>query len=429
MTGLATLLKHGNVYRDGRLSRADILIEGEHIARVAPSMDHPCAKTVDLKGRIVSPGFIDLHAHLREPGFSHKETIRTGTLAAAAGGFTTVCAMPNLSPVPDSLETLRAELSRIEADACVEVLPYAAITRAQRGGRLSDLKALSPLCAGFSDDGKGVQSPALMAKAMRRIAALGGLIAAHCEDESLVKPGGCVHDGQIARRFGVAGISSASEWQQAARDLDLVRQTGVRYHVCHVSAKETVALLRQAKAQSLSVTAECTPHQLFLSEDDIEADDGRFKMNPPLRAKEDREAIMEGLLDGTIDCIATDHAPHTAAEKAGGLSGSLFGVVGLETAFAACYTALVLPGRCSLPFLLDKLTHAPARVLQRPCGIREGGPADLAVLDDRATGRVDPKRFLSMGRSTPFEGRTLTGEVVMTFAKGRKVFERGERDA
>jgi dihydroorotase len=350
------VLRNGLVYSNGQCRRLDVLVRDGRIARLAPALDCPDEAAFDLNGLVLSPGFIDLHAHLREPGFAEKETIRSGTAAAAAGGFTTVCAMPNLNPVPDTLENLRAERALIERDAQVEVLPYGAITRGERGEALADLEAMAPFCAGFSDDGRGVQSPALMREAMARCAALGKMIVAHCEDENLRTPGGCVHDGAAARRFGIPGIGSDTEWRQLARDLALAEETGVRYHVCHVSAKESVALLRAAKRRGLAVTCECTPHQLALCEDDITQDDGRYKMNPPLRARADREALVEGLLDGTIDCVATDHAPHTAAEKARGLSGSAFGVVGLETAFAACYTALVQTGLCTLPLLLERLT-------------------------------------------------------------------------
>ncbi|MCL1964771.1 MAG: dihydroorotase [Firmicutes bacterium] len=420
-----TLLKNGLISSGGQCKRRDVLLEGPWIARVAQAIDCPAASVRDLTGYILSPGFIDLHAHLREPGFSYKETIRTGTRAAAAGGFTTVCAMPNLSPAPDSLDHFSKEAAILRTDAIIEVLPFGAITRGRKGQALADIEALAPHVIGYSDDGKGVRQDAVMEQAMARAAKAGRLLAAHCEDENLVAPGGCVHDGAAARRFGVPGITGESEWRQIERDLALVRKTNVSYHVCHVSARESVALLRRAKAEGLPVTCECTPHQIVFCDEDITADDGRFKMNPPLRAAEDREAIIEGLLDGTIDCIATDHAPHTAAEKANGLAGSAFGVVGFETAFAACYTALVKKGLCGLPFLLEKLTGAPGRILGREVSIAEGMPADLAALDRKATWRVDPERFLSRGRSTPFADRELTGKVVTTWYHGRIVYGEG----
>lgn len=419
--GEKLLLKGGKAYAQGRIAPADLLVEEGRIQAMGPDLDVRDARVINLQGKILSPGFVDLHVHLREPGFSYKETIRTGTLAAAAGGFTTVCAMPNLSPVPDCLEALEQELELIRRDALVEVLPYAAITRGEKGEALCDMEDLAPLCAGFSDDGKGVRSRELMREAMVRAAALGCLIAAHCEDESLIPLGGCVHKGAAAR-FGLAGIPSRSEWLPIQRDIGLVEETGARYHVCHVSAKKSVALIQDAKQRGLPVTCECTPHQLFFCEEDILKDHGRYKMNPPLRGREDREAILEGLCDGTIDLIATDHAPHSREEKRRGLHGSSFGVVGLETAFAACYTALVKTGRMTLEGLLDKLTAAPAGILRRERELKAGAPADIAVLDVEEEWTVDPERFFSMGRATPFEGVRLTGKVPMTFFRGRQVF-------
>ncbi|MDR0929926.1 MAG: dihydroorotase [Oscillospiraceae bacterium] len=399
-----TLFTGGLVYRNGALRPLDVLIAGETIARIAPAIDAPGAARYDLRGRVLSPGFIDLHVHLREPGYEYKETIATGTRAAAAGGFTTICAMPNLRPVPDCAEGLAVQREAIARGARVEVLPYGAITRGQAGRALSDMEALAPFCPGFSDDGHGVQDAIIMKEAMRRARALGRPIVAHAEDEAL-----------LAR-----GLAAEAEWRQVARDLDLVRETGARYHLCHVSAKETVALLRRAKAEGLPVTAECTPHQLALCAEDI-TDDGRFKMNPPLRARADRDAIIEGLLDGTIDAIATDHAPHSAAEKAGGFKTALNGVVGLETAFAVCYTALVRAGHCTLPMLLDRMTRSPARVLGRGEGMAVGAWANLTVVDPTAEWVVEPEGFWSMGRSSPFAGDRVTGAVVGTFYRGERV--------
>lgn len=420
----AVILHGGRLYKGGRLAAADVLIEDGKIARVAPQIKAEQAQRVDVSGLVLAPGFIDLHAHLREPGFSYKETIRTGTRAAAAGGFTTVCAMPNLNPVPDNRFALGEELALIERDAAIEVLPYASITRAEEGDALSDIEALVQDCAGFSDDGKGVQSAMIMEAAMRRIQSVEGLLCAHCEDEALLFAGGCVHTGDVAQRFGVEGIPDISEWKQVQRDLALVEKTGVRYHICHISSAETVALLREAKAKGLPVSGECTPHQLLLCEDDIVENDGRFKMNPPLRARADRDAIRAGLLDGTIDCIATDHAPHTLEEKSRGLAGSAFGVVGLETAFAVCYTALVQPGLCTLEALLSKMIEKPARILGREAALAEGAPANLVALDTEAAWRVDPQRFYSMGRSTPFEGLMLRGQVAATWYQGDKAYSR-----
>ncbi len=403
----------------------DVLVDGERIAAVGEHIAHSFASVIDLSGLYVSHGFIDLHVHLREPGFPHKESVATGTLAAAAGGFTAICAMPNLNPVPDSPAHLEAELAIIREYAHIEVLPYASITVNEAGESLVDFEALAPLCPGFSDDGKGVQRDGLMREAMRRVRGLGGLVAAHCEDDGLKPPGGCVHQGAASRRFLVPGIPSACEARQVARDLALVRETGVRYHVCHVSAEESVALIREAKREGLPVTAECTPHQMFFTDEDIGEDDGRFKMNPPLRGTKDREAILQGLLDGTIDCIATDHAPHARDEKSGGLRKSAFGVVGLETAFAACYTAMVESKRCDLPFLLSRMTERPAAILGRTAEIRPGARADLTILDTETRWRVNPANFLSMGRATPFAGKTLTGRVMGTWYRGRLVYDGG----
>lgn len=422
-----TILQGGRVFTNRLCKALDVLIDGGHILRVAPRIEQPGVETVDMTGLVLAPGFVDIHVHLREPGFSQKETIVTGTAAAAAGGFTTICAMPNLRPVPDSRARLEAEKALILRSAQVEVLMYGAITKDERGQALSDMEDMAPLCVGYSDDGKGVQSEAMMREAMARVAALGGLLAAHCEEERLLAPGGCVHDGDAARRFGVTGISADSEWKQVQRDLRLVRESGARYHICHISTKETVALLRAAKAEGLRVSGECTPHQLALCEENITQDDGRFKMNPPLRTKEDREAIIDGLLDGTIDCVATDHAPHTAEEKGRGLAGSLFGVVGLETAFAACHTALVKGGRCTLETLLHRMCDAPARIIGREAALREGAPANLVAVDPAAVWQVRPEGFCSMGRSTPFAGMRLTGQVAATWYAGKRIYDRGGR--
>ena len=362
----------------------------------------------------VFPGFVDVHVHLREPGFSYKETIASGTAAAAHGGFTEVCSMPNLNPVPDSVAHLEAQRAIIRRDAIVGVHPYAAITEGQRGERLSDMEALAPLCVAFSDDGRGVQDPALMEAAMGQAAALGKLIVAHCEDNSLLR-GGYIHDGTYARAHGHAGICSESEWGPIRRDLELVRRTGCGYHVCHVSAKESVALIRRAKAEGLNVTCETAPHYLVL-DDAMLHEDGRFKMNPPLRDREDREALIEGLLDGTIDMIATDHAPHSAEEKSRGLSGSLMGVVGLETAFPVLYTHLVRPGILSLNHLVQLMSIQPR--------VRFGIPEDdsFSVWDLNTAYTIDPGQFLSRGRATPFDGMSVYGRCILTVRQGRIVW-------
>ena len=362
----------------------------------------------------ILPGFCDVHVHLREPGFSYKETIRTGSLAAARGGYTAVCTMPNLSPVPDSAEHMALEREIIRDSAVIRVYPYASITVGEKGETLSDMEALAPVAAAFSDDGKGVQSESMMHAAMIRAKELGKLIVAHCEDESLLR-GGYIHDGAYARAHGHRGICSESEWRQIKRDLALAEETGCGYHVCHISTKESVALIREAKARGMDVTCETAPHYLLLDESCLQ-EDGRFKMNPPLRSKEDREALVEGLLDGTVDMIATDHAPHTAEEKSRGLEKSAFGVVGLECAFPVLYTGLVKTGVISLDTLLLKLVTNPRERFGLPAG------NDFSLWDLSAEDIVDPYRFLSMGRATPFEGCNVFGRCMLTVCDGRIVY-------
>ncbi len=361
------------------------------------------------------PGFVDVHVHLREPGFSYKETIASGTAAAAHGGYTTVCAMPNLNPVPDSLDTLNVQRDIIARDAVVEVLPYGAITAGERGETLSDMAAMAPFVAGFSDDGRGVQSPDMMRAAMAEAKRLGKLIAAHCEDNSLLK-GGYIHDGQYARAHGHRGICSESEWGPIARDLELARETGCAYHVCHISTKESVELIRRAKAEGVDVTCETGPHYLLLDDSDLR-EEGRFKMNPPLRDRADREALIEGLKDGTIDMIATDHAPHSAEEKGRGLEKSAMGVVGLETAFPLLYTCLVKQGVISLEKLIGLMCLNPRKRFGIP--LQED---DFTVWDLDARYQIDPADFLSRGRATPFEGWPVFGKCLMTVHHGQVVY-------
>ena len=371
----------------------------------------------------VFPGFVDVHVHLREPGFSYKETIRTGTLAAARGGYTTVCTMPNLDPVPDSPEHLQAQLDLIARDSCIRVLPYGAITVGQQGQALADMAALAPFVAAFSDDGRGVQSDSLMRQAMLEAKRLNKLIVAHCEDNTLLR-GGYIHDGSYARLHGHRGICSESEWGQIRRDLALVRETGCAYHVCHVSTKESVALLRRAKAEGLDVTCETAPHYLLLDESMLQ-EDGRFKMNPPLREKADREALLEAVQDGTIDMIATDHAPHSAEEKGRGLAGSAMGIVGLETAFPLLYTYLVKPGILSFPRLMELLHSAPSRRFGIPERPTEGENASFTVFDPHTPYTIDPASFLSKGRATPFAGWQVQGRCVLTVSDGRIAWSDG----
>ena len=367
----------------------------------------------------VFPGFCDVHVHFREPGFSYKETMQTGSAAAAHGGYTAVCTMANLNPVPDSVEHLQEQLTLIAQGAAVHVYPYGAITVGEKGETLADLDGMAPLTAGFSDDGRGVQSEAMMRAAMEKAKALGKVIVAHCEVNELLR-GGYIHDGDYAKAHGHRGICSESEYAQIARDLKLAEETGCAYHVCHVSAKESVALIRAAKARGVNVTCETAPHYLVMDDSDLQ-EDGRFKMNPPLRGREDREALLVGLTDGTIDCIATDHAPHAAAEKAKGLAGSAFGVVGLETAFSVLYTYLVKTGKVTMERIVDALCVRPRLRFGLPFG------NDFSVWELDKAETVDPDRFLSMGRATPFAGHTLYGKNILTVCDGNIVY-RGESD-
>ena len=374
----------------------------------------------DCTGFAVFPGFADVHVHLREPGFSYKETIRTGTLAAAHGGYTDVCAMPNLDPVPDCPQTLAPQLDAIRRDANVRVHPYGAITRSERGEELSDMAGLAQAVVAFSDDGRGVQIEERMEQAMREAKRLGKIIAAHCEDNSLLH-GGYIHDGAYARAHGHRGICSASEYRQIERDLRLAVKTECSYHVCHISAKESVALIREAKKAGVDVTCETAPHYLLLTEDDLR-EDGWFKMNPPVRSKADRDALIEGLCDGTIDMIATDHAPHSAEEKSRGLEKSLMGVVGLETAFPLLYTELVQTGVIALGKLVELLHDNPCKRF----GIGGSFPQNCTVFDLGASYTVDSDRFLSMGAATPFAGRTVRGKCMLTICDGRIAYQNTE---
>ena len=364
---------------------------------------------------VVFPGFCDVHVHFREPGFSYKETIGTGSLASARGGYTAVCTMPNLNPVPDSLEHLKMQLDLIENSACIHVYPYGAITVGEKGETLADLEAMAPYVAGFSDDGRGVQSAQMMEQAMLRAKSLSKIIVAHCEDNSLLR-GGYIHDGSYAKAHNHRGICSESEWGQIARDLELVAKTGVSYHVCHISTKESVELIRQAKAQGLDVTCETGPHYLVM-DDSMLQEDGRFKMNPPLRSKEDRDALVQGILDGTIDMIATDHAPHSAEEKAKGLEKSAFGVVGIETAFPILYTYLVKPGILTMDRLVELLCINP----RKRFGLSLG--CDYSVWDLEASYAIDPKDFLSLGKATPFTGWQVNGQCMATVCDGKLVYK------
>ena len=362
------------------------------------------------------PGFCDVHVHFREPGFCYKEDMATGSKAAAAGGYTAVCTMPNLNPVPDSAEHLAVQLEAIREKACIRVYPYGAITVAELGREMADLEGMAKDVIAFSDDGKGVQSEDMMRQAMIRAKALGKMIVAHCEVNDLLE-GGYIHKGDYAAAHGHRGICSESEWQQIARDIELVKETGCPYHVCHISTKESVDIIRKAKAEGVDITCEVGPHYLVL-DDSMLQEEGRFKMNPPLRAKADREALLEGLLDGTIDMIATDHAPHSAEEKAKGLEKSAFGIVGLETAFPILYTHLVKPGVMTLDTLLDRMVYAPRKRFGIP--LDEG---DYSVWDLTAEYEIDPETFVSKGHATPFAGWKVFGKCVKTVCGGKTVFE------
>ena len=366
----------------------------------------------------VFPGFCDVHVHFREPGFSYKETVATGCASAARGGYTAVCTMPNLNPAPDTLEHLNLQRKIIEEDACIHVYPYGTITMGELGEALADLEAMTPFVCGFSDDGRGVQSDDMMRTAMEKAKKLGKMIVAHCEVNDLLR-GGYIHDGQYAKAHGHRGICSESEWVQIDRDLKLVEQIGCAYHVCHISTKESVDIIRKAKARGVDVTCETGPHYLILDDSHLQ-EDGRFKMNPPLRDQSDRLALIEGIVDGTIDMIATDHAPHSAEEKSRGLEKSAFGVVGLETAFAAMYTHLVKPGIITLERLVELLADNPRKRFGIPLGL------DFSVWDLNTAYTVDPEEFQSMGRATPFAGMELYGRCLLTVCDGKVVWQENQ---
>ncbi len=426
---MTILLKDALVYSGAGFELRSVLIHDFVIGGLSVSFSDLNvqainARVIDCKSKLLLlPGFADVHVHLREPGFSYKETIKTGTEAAAAAGYTLLCTMPNVNPVPDCPENLKVQTDMIERDAVIDVLPFASITKNRRGrGELVDFAALAPMVAGFSDDGTGIQTGDLMEEAMRRCVKTGKLISAHCEDESLLH-GGYIHDGAYCRAHGHKGICSESEWGQIERDLALAEKTGCRYHVCHISTKESVQLIREAKKRGVPVTCETAPHYLVLCEDDLQ-EDGRFKMNPPLRSAADKQALIEGVQDGTIDVIATDHAPHSAEEKARGLKGSAMGVVGLETAFPVLYTKLVKTGVISLQRLVQMMSVCPREIFGLAGGkIEPGAPADLCLIDPERVFTVEPDKFKSKGRATPFAGMQLQGVNLLTLRRGEIVYE------
>lgn len=415
------ILSNATVFTKGEFVKTNVFVNNGMISHISTAAPEGSSVVFDLEGCMIFPGFIDVHTHLREPGFFYKETIETGTKAAAHGGYTTICAMPNLKPVPDCAETLAPQLEAIRKTACIEVLPYGAITKGELGQELADFDALAPHVCAFSDDGRGVQNDEMMRQAMTKIHALGKIVAAHCEVNDLLR-GGYIHDGQYAALHGHKGICSESEWKQIERDLALVRETGCDYHVCHISTKESVELIRQAKKEGLPVSCETGPHYLVLTDMDLQ-EDGRFKMNPPLRSKEDQVALLEGIQDGTIDMIATDHAPHSAEEKSKGLAGSMMGIVGLETAFPILYTELVKKGVLTLEQLIHLMHTNPSRRFGIGTPLAEGMPADLTVYHLNESYTIDPETFLSKGRSTPFAGWTVWGKCKMTMYHGNIVWQ------
>ena len=416
------ILKNGTVYLNGKLQKTDLAIVA---GKVSFSIDMPSChfSVIDCSNKFIFPGFIDAHVHLREPGFSYKETIKSGTMAGASAGYSALFSMPNLKPVPDSEENLKVQTDIIEKDAVISVYPYASITIGQKGEMLSDIDALSKHVLAFSDDGVGVQSEEMMKKAMLLAKKNDKFIVAHCEDNSLLN-GGYIHDGEYAKAHGHKGICSASEYKQIERDLSLAKETGVKYHVCHVSAKESVNAIRDAKRKGVDVTCETGPHYL-LFDDSMLKEDGAYKMNPPIRAKEDRLALVEGIKDGTVDMIATDHAPHSLEEKSKGLK-SVNGIVGLETAFAVLYTKLVKGGEITLEQLIKLMSENPSNRFNLDIKIESGSVANLTVFDLDSEYQIDSNNFKSMGKSTPFNGWKVFGKCLINFNKGKIVYNDSE---
>ena len=409
---MKAIFKSAKVYTDGAARVEDMILDGAVLSPFVGDVSE--AKCPVFHNVAVFPGFCDVHVHLREPGFSYKENIATGTAASARGGYTAVCSMPNLKPTPDSPENLLPQLEAIRRDARIAVFPYGTITVGEAGEVLSDMEGMAKDVIGFSDDGRGVQSEEMMCEAMLRAKALGKMIVAHCEDNSLLR-GGYIHDGEYAAAHGHRGICSESEWGPIARDIELIKRTGCSYHVCHVSAAESVEVIRRAKAEGVDITCETGPHYLTM-DDSMLMEDGRFKMNPPIRSARDREALVEGILDGTVDMIATDHAPHTAEEKSRGLEGSLMGVVGIETSFAVLYTDLVLPGIITLEKLIELMSVRPRE--------RFGITSDVGftVFDLDNEYEIRPEEFLSMGKATPFMGKRVRGKCMLTVYDGEIVY-------
>lgn len=413
---LNLLLKNGTVYYQGKMQKVDVLIQNGVVCKIDRDIQADGCPVIDSSKFNIIPGLADVHVHLREPGFSYKETILTGTKAAAKGGFTLVAAMPNLNPVPDSAEHLKIELDRIEKNRVIKVLPYGSITVGEKGKELRDMAGMAKDVIAFSDDGKGVQNSDMMEKAMTVAKELNKPIVAHCEVESLLN-GGYIHDGEYAKLHGHKGISSASEYEEVIRDINLSEKTGCQFHACHISTKESVDAIRQAKARGLKVSGETGPHYLAFTDMDLQ-ESGNWKMNPPIRSEEDRQALIKGVQDGTIECIITDHAPHSREEKSKGLAGSSMGVVGLETSFAAVNTYMVEKGYISFEKLVEVMSINPRKIFGLESGIQIGKPADITIVDPKAKWVVNPEEFISMGKATPFAGKTLTGKVIATIYNG-----------
>lgn len=415
------LLKNAMIFTNGKFIKRDLEITNEIITNISTNIESKDFDAVyDLNNMYLLPGLIDVHTHLREPGFIYKETILTGSMAGAKGGYTSICAMPNLNPTPDSLENLKPELEAIKKDAKIHVYPYGTITVGEKGDKLANLKELADYVIAFSDDGHGVQSEEMMLEAMKQAKELDKIIVAHCEENSLLN-GGYIHDGEYAKKHGHKGICSESEWVPIKRDIELARKTGCHYHVCHISTKESVQLIRKAKQEGVNITCETGPHYLTLNDMQLQ-EDGRFKMNPPIRSEEDRLALIEGIKDGTIDMIITDHAPHSKEEKSKGLAGSSMGVVGLEVAFPVLYTNLVKKEIITMEKLLELMNTNPRKIFKIGTEIKIGEKADLTVYDLNENYNIDSSKFVSMGKATPFDGDNVYGKCKMTICDGNIVF-------
>ena len=415
------LLKNAMIFTNDGFEKNDLSITNEVITNISSNIEAVGFDVVyNLNNMYLLPGLIDVHTHLREPGFIYKETIATGSMAGARGGYTSICAMPNLNPTPDSMKNLQVELDAIKKDAKINVYPYGTITKGEKGQVLADLEDISNYVIAFSDDGQGVQSEEMMLTAMIKAKKLNKMIVAHCEDNSLLNRG-YIHDGEYAKLHDHKGICSESEWGPIKRDIELSRKTGCHYHVCHISTKESVELIRNAKKDGVNITCETGPHYLTLNDMNLQ-EEGRFKMNPPIRSGEDRQALIEGIKDGTIDMIITDHAAHSGEEKSKGLAGSSMGVVGLEVAFPVLYTKLVKTGVITLKKLIDLMNTNPRKIFKIGTEIKIGEKADLTVYDLNESYDIDSSKFVSMGKATPFDGDNVYGKCKMTICGGNIVF-------